>query len=334
MPLTQAAIHHLQRKSAGDAVQCQTRDALNNTEDAVVSLFSQLRQSFQRSANRQYGLFDPEMGDNPLPGWLKSLQSETLGFLSFSQHIARHFAEQLKHYADPLDAYLLIAEEELIDEKNLYIFWLEHCDALRIDSELDVDTVSFIDSSKIQYALKLNFNQWQIENWQQYLCLYLSRGNKDLAHSFSRAVGFVSHVDLKEQTEQFLQVVDEYSKQLPDEKSKSFKHQLVDYCIEQDQRGEPINLQNLSQTLDEKDPEAFAGFAKEKLKTERDELYTHRASIKKFVRFYGREKDLSISFSSDMMGENVIYDADNGELILKKIPKSLQQQLSKYLKDL
>ena len=44
------------------------------------------------------------------------------------------------------------------------------------------------------------------------------------------------------------------------------------------------------------------------------------------------EKDLSISFSSDMMGDNVVFDLEKGEITLKTIPKSLQQQLAKYIK--
>ena len=63
----------------------------------------------------------------------------------------------------------------------------------------------------------------------------------------------------------------------------------------------------------------------------KEEIYAHRNSLNKICPLLPPEKELSISFSSDMMGGNVVFDPQSGELSLKTIPKSLQQQLAKYL---
>jgi len=332
MSIKNCIIHSLSRTEDGGKIKQELRDSELAAEGPVVSLFTQLRQNFQRSAQRQYGMFDPEQGDNPLPGWLKQLQTESMTFTSVTKQITQHLKSKLEEVNDGFATHLLYVCEELLDESHLYLFWLNHQQAHYIDSTLEVENLEFIDSSKLSYVLKLDFNQWQIENWQQYLTLRTARGDKNLSHAFTQCCGFISSVNLQQQTDEFLGIVDQFTQSLEPKESNACKHKIVDYCVEQDMQGNPINLSQLSQELDSSKPELFSEFVKDKQAQPKEEIYTHRNSMKKFVRFYGREKDLSISFSSDMMGENVIFDAESGELTLKVVPKSLQQQLAKYLK--
>jgi nucleoid-associated protein len=57
------------------------------------------------------------------------------------------------------------------------------------------------------------------------------------------------------------------------------------------------------------------------------EMYTDRSSLKRYVRYFGRDKNMSISFSADMFGQEIVYDEVAGTLTIKQIPKSLKQQL-------
>jgi len=318
-------------------IELNFRNEENSNEGSSVSLFTQLKQSLQRSASRQYGQFDPEQSDNPLPSWLDKFNKQELGFLSVSKKIAEQLklilAEQDSSASlEPFSAHLLFVIEELMEHQYLYLFWINHSDAQQIDSYLNVENLSFIDSSKINYVLKLDFSQWAIKDWQQYLTIQTSRGNKNLAHAFTKFTGFVSGVNLQQQTDEFLQIVDQYTHSLSKEESNPTKNAIVDYCVDQDMQGNPINFESLSQVLDEQDPTKFSNFISENQQSPQKEIYAHRSSLKKYVRFYGREKDLSISFSSDRMGDNIVFDQKSGSLTFKQVPKSLQAQLAKYLK--
>lgn len=332
MSIKNCIIHSLKRTQEGGEISVKTRDAENTPEGPIVSLFTQLRQSFQRSATRQYGLFDPEQGDNPLPGWLKQLESESMAFTTVTKNLTEHLKSKLEEVKEGFNAHILYVVEELLEESHLYIFWVNHAEAQFVDSDLDVDHLEYVEATKMNYVLKLDFNQWKVENWQQYISVITSRGSKDIGHAFLQFTGFVSSVNLQQQTDEFLTIVDEYAQTLSGEESKQYKNKIVDYCVEQDMQGNAVNINNLSEELNSKDPEHFANFVKDKQEEPKEEIYAHRNSLKKFVRFYGREKDLSISFSSDMMGENVIFDPESGELTLKMVPKSLKQQIAKYLK--
>lgn len=332
MSIKHCIVHRLNRHSPKEKVSLNTRNKENPNQDAIVSLFTQLKQSLQRSATRQYGLFDVNQTDNPIPGWLAKLQDGELGFVSASQKIAEQLQLVLSDTIEPFSADLLFVIEELMDHQYLYIFWVNHSDAQRITNHLEVEDLSFVDGSKVHYVAKLDFSQWAIKDWQQYLTLQTSRGNREIAHAFTRLIGFVSGVNLQQQTDEFLNIVDQYAQTLDGEQSNPTKNAIVNYCVDQDMQGNPINFESLSQTLDENAPDKFSQFVNDKQEKPQKEIYAHRSSLKKYVRFYGREKDLSISFSSDRMDENIIYDANAGSLTFKQVPKSLQAQLAKYLK--
>jgi nucleoid-associated protein len=331
MSIKHCIIHSLKRSQESGDISLNLRESENTPEGPIVSLFTQMRQSYQRSAVRQYGLFDPEQSDNPVPAWLKQMQSESMGFATVTKKMTEHFKAKLEEITEPFDAHLLFVVEELLEESHFYIYWINHTEAQYIDGDLDINNLQFIEANKMNFVLKLDFNQWQVENWQQYLSVITSRGSKDLAQAFLQFCGFVSSVNLQQQTNEFLSIVDEYAQTLTLDESKQYKNKVVDYCVEQDMQGNAVNIENLSEELNSQQPEHFSNFVKEKQEEPKNEIYAHRNSLKKFVRFYGREKDLSISFSSDMMGDNVIFNPESGELTLKAIPKSLQQQLAKYL---
>lgn len=331
MTIKHCIIHSLSRSQDKGEIKHQLRETENIPEGSIVSLFTQLRQNFQRSAQRQYGLFDPAQTDNPLPGWLKQLNNESMSFTKVSQQLTKHLKSALDSAEEAFDAHLVYVIEALFEETHLYVFWVNHSQAHYIDKELDVESLDFIDASKLAYCFKLDFNQWQIENWQQYLSVIVGRGNKELSQAFLQFIGFIASVNLQQQTHEFLEIVAAYTEQMPVEDSKRCKNQVVDFCVEQDMRGNPVNIRQLSEQLDAAEPERFSDFVRQNQQTPQEEIYAHRSSLKKFVRFYGREKDLSISFSSDMMGDNVLFNPTTGELVFKTVPKPLLQQIAQYL---
>jgi len=332
MSIKHCIIHGLKSSANNQTVELHLREEELAPEDAVVSLFTQLKQSLQRSATRQYGLFDPEQTDNPMPSWLAKFEKEELGFVSATGRIMEQLKLVLADFDEPLPAHVLFVVEELMEHQYLYLFWVNHSEAQYIDSQLDVENLNYINSGKMSYVLKLDFSQWAIKDWQQYLTMQTSRGNANLSHAFMRFSGFISGVNLQQQTSEFLEIVDQYTETLDKEESNPTKNAIVNYCVEQDMRGNPINFDSLSQVLNESEPNKFSSFVSDNQESPVEEIYAHRNSLKKYVRFYGREKDLSISFSSDRMEDNIVFNPENGSLTFKQVPKSLQAQLANYLK--
>ena len=63
------------------------------------------------------------------------------------------------------------------------------------------------------------------------------------------------------------------------------------------------------------------------------ELMVDRRSLRRYVKFAGREKDLAISFNSYQLNKRVQYDADTDTLSINGLPKALRNQLLGHLKE-
>jgi nucleoid-associated protein len=57
-----------------------------------------------------------------------------------------------------------------------------------------------------------------------------------------------------------------------------------------------------------------------------------RRSLRRYVKFAGREKDLAISFSSYQLDERVRYDVEGDTLHISGIPAALRKQLLGHIK--
>jgi nucleoid-associated protein len=328
MTLKYSIIHKLERSAPGGDVSCDVREQENSSSGSIHSLFEQLKQSFQRSSQKLYGHFDTSLPDNPLPAWIKEQQQGKSSFVSISQRVLQHFQQQLENTEDAFNAHFIMALDNVMEQDLLYLFWIPHVDATHINTDLDVANTLYIDPNKLQYGAKVYINEWLEQDSPKYLSLLTSRGNKAFSEAFTTMVGFTTGVDLVEDTSEFLGIVDQYTKSLPEEKASDYKHQVLEYCVEQDKQGFPVVFEDISSQLDEKEPEGFANFITEKQQSPRTEIYTDRSSLKRYVRFFGRDKNMSISFSADQFGEDILFDEQTGVLTLKNIPKSLRQQLS------
>jgi len=91
-----------------------------------------------------------------------------------------------------------------------------------------------------------------------------------------------------------------------------------------------VVIADLSELLSPDQPKAFSNFVEQSSSEEQAGLHLHRSSLKNYVRFSGRDKYMSISFSSRLFGDNVVFDANSGELTLKKVPKSLRNQIRRH----
>jgi nucleoid-associated protein len=330
MPLTHCILHKLERPVPGADIVIKLRDEDNSCTDGTFSLFEQLKHSMMRSSQKEYGHFDSQKSDLLLPGLLRDQQQGGSSFTSLTQAITKQLKLVLDNFDDAFSAQLLFAIERVMEQNFFYILWFDHVEACHINNQQEVEFCQYIDTNKVPYALKVHLNDWLDEESPKYLTLLSARGNKTLSEAFTEVSGFSTGIDLVEETKQFLDIVDQYAETLPEEKVRETKSKILDYCVDQDRIGAPVVFEDLSQQVNEQAPNEFSQFVAEKQPQPKTEFHTDRASLKRYIRFFGRDKDMSISFSSDLFGEDIEYNEHTGTLVIKKIPKSLRQQLSRY----
>jgi len=331
MSLKHCIIHKIERTQPAGQVSCEIRDIDNPATGSVVSVFEQAKQCYQRSGQKQFGHFDKTKGDNPLSQWLKDQQQGKSDFNSLSKRIAEHLKTSLENTDEPFSMHLMLAIDVVMEQEFFYIFWLEHSEANQITGDMDVLPTAYLNTSRIPFAVKVYLHEWLEEDSLKYLSLLVSRGNKNLSDAFTDFSAFSQGVDLAEQTNEFLDVVDQFADTLPEDKMNEYKAKVINYCVEQDKTGEPVCLQDLSHQVNENAPREFSSFVQEQNPEQHEEFHTDRGSLKRYIRFSGRDNAMSISFSADKFGQDVTFNPQTGELTIKQVPKSLKQQLSKYL---
>src|SRR5690606_34617421 len=174
-------------------------------------------------------------------------------------------------------------------------------------------------------------------NSSTYLTLMRARGDKDIAEAFSQFIAFTDKYDIKQETAEFLSVVDQFSETLDEPTAKITRAKVVDYWLEQNNAGKTVAIADLSQTLAQEvkgyEPERFVRYVETNKPEIKPEFIPHAGQIRSYVRISGRNDSLSMSFASECLGREIEYDPDNDILTIKNLPSSLKARLLKHLKN-
>lgn len=331
MAVNNTITHYI--SSAGDApsTRLNLRQEVYPLSGQVEDLFRQLKQAFTGKGGKAYGRFSREFGEHPLAQWLDEFIAEKMSFTSFTQKAMSHLQGCIEQFAVPIDGHILFFTESLADCELFYIFIVDHCEGLYIDSNLDMADALYLDTGKVSFGVKANLTAWKDDPEDDYLSIMRFRGDKQLNEALWHFIGFTDEADISADTAEFLEIVDAYSDEVPEEEVQAYRTKIVDYCLDQDKSGEKVSIDELSRHIDESAPTQFAQFVAQKQDNLKTEIIPDRTQLRQFIRISGRNEQLSISFSSDCLGDSIIYDQNTDSLTLTNIPQSLKVRMLKHL---
>lgn len=298
-------------------------------DDRAESLLQNCKRYFIQRTSKRYGCFSDDIGENPIPALLRQYLDDQIPFKRFAEKLVARFVELLNDSAVAFHGHLLVAEDGG-EQREIYVVHLQLQSAFSINEQLQITETEYADISKLGFVGRIQINPWRDESTNNYLAVSRHRGEKGLQDIVEHWLGFTTTVDTTADTQEFMNVVEAYANELPEDAGQETKNKVVEYCMDQDQQGEQVLYSDLSAYLNDDEPGAFAEFAQRNLEHEREGFIPDKSRLKKLVRFNGRDKDLSISFSSAQLGKDVVYNRETGELVFKRIPKSLLQQLSDH----
>lgn len=307
-----------------------------NDDDAHLTLFDSLKAVFHTHPRRQFGVFDADSdADNPasvFAGAAGDYRSQTIDADALGLKLALKIQAGMSSGEKSHPWYLWLICDQSGEGRVVYLFLFKHDDVHHITAQQTVTTGRTIQPNRLQYAVKLSVSEWQGGQSKTYLS-YLAPKNKDpVTLVWNELIGFSEGADRSTQTEEFLTAVERYAEKLPPEQEQEYRTRVVNYCLDQDRAGEPVEIQALSRHVDEAAPEALMNFYTEHYEEPTTPLYADRKQLKRYTRFFGRDNDLSIGFSTLMLGRDIIYDESSGTLTIRVIPKSLKSQLARHVK--
>jgi nucleoid-associated protein len=349
MPVTHFITHQITKAGPQDGTQLLLSDTLPTVDDYTHKVMSQLRSIFISRAGKRYGRFNPDAPQIKALtlDWLNDKQS----FISFTQTLAKYFASHLDNSPLEMNGYIAVIVEEIADGERLYIYHLREKTNVAFNNKMELTETKFIDFSNTGFALCINTGVLKADEQEKYLSYSYGRGEKALQNSFSEFIGFTDTINVEQETQEFLQIVNEYTKSLSDADANETRAKVVEYCMEQDKYGAPVEFKAISQEIDERDPEKFEKFIVEKREQARstniaeegaeqgaenystvsaevrNEFIPDRKSLKNYVRFSGKNKDVTLSFSAAALGGDIQFNAGNNTLVIANLPARLLKQL-------
>ncbi|GAA5316614.1 MAG: hypothetical protein AseanaTS_18180 [Candidatus Pelagadaptatus aseana] len=332
MPITECVVHELSRANSETPIKLSCPDESLSITGGLQELVGELKQAYVGKAGKQYGAFDQDLSVSVVSQWLRECLEQKMAFTSFAKRASEHFKSLLENSDVVMDGHLLYVIEELADGLVFSVFFVRHNEGYFINHDLGLDISRFLDVKGVMLGGRVAVSEWQSEQGGSgYLSVLRARGDKDFTDLFWQWLGFSDQRDIAAETNQFLQAVTQYSETLDEDAGQQCRHAVIDYCLEQDKRGEPVVIRDLSRQLNEDQPEKFERFIASETPEPVVDLIPERRQIKQFLRISGRNDRLSMSFDVECLGDSIVYDQGSDSLTVKNLPAPLKLKLMKYL---
>ena len=346
MAITSLIFHRITRWQEEQPAELRLVETASELTADHEGLFGQLKKIFQFKAGKFHGHFDEDYSAAPFQNWLKEHLDGKISFEKLTHLYMTQFKELVDKTSEAFEASILFLLEERADGPRCYIFALDTSAGLKLDNALHLDTVDFLNTTKLDLAIRIDLDDWQHgnslsdtsseiqDNNAPYLCMIRSRAKAKIGEAFTQAVGFKSTVDTAKETESLMQVLAGYTKQSEPKEAAEIRQKAYDFCVEQQQMGEAVPLNELSGFLDENSPTRFSEFAEQQVDIgEKKSLRPDTRKLKHLVRISGKGNGLSLSFSSDLMQQTILFDEQSDTLTITSIPKSLKKQIIEHIKE-
>jgi len=296
------------------------------------SLVDALKNGFLSRLSREHGCFAAEGEPAPLPRELQAFADRQLDFLELSSRLMAQWKGLLDQQPQEIDADVIFILEAQAGRQVFYLLVAGYKTAFHINKEQVIESTRYLDLGSSLFGIKVDMQEWLNAGHYVYLTLVSPQGGRKLADAFLALVGFTRGLDKRHSTDTFLAGVEAYSRQMDEqEQVESFRSQVVDYCADQELRDAPVDLHELSRSVDGLDGERFSSFMADYMPEDDSALMLDRRSLRRFVKFAGRERDLAISFSSSQLNSRVHYDPDKDRLSIDGVPRALREQLLRHL---
>ncbi|BCE02280.1 nucleoid-associated protein [Marinicellulosiphila megalodicopiae] len=331
MTIEHAVLTEFSREESAGTLKLGEAFVQDTSNDSINELFNTFKLSYLKRSSKTYGHFAAE--DHVFAQLINRFNGKQISLDDVNTEIGSMLKTFFEDTQDSFEFKLLLTHEILEDQENLYLLFLANKSVEYFDEQLNVQSIEVIDFSKLPFGLKIDLELFA-KNDTKYMSVLNTRGNKELSEAFMNFTGFVEGIDVKAQTEEFLKIVDSFSKEMPKDEVSEYRNTVVDYCMEQDSLGEEISIKEIGAQLKElpfEPSEDFSAFVARQQQKPQDHIVPHRASLKRYVRFFGRDKKMSISFDSDRFGQDIQYDEQNQSLTINELPQSLQKQIKQYL---
>lgn len=332
MPIRHCIVHLIDKKPDGNPAVLHARDTELAESAAIENMLGDLNESYNAKQGKAWGFFHATTGAHPFSGWLKEYVDGETDFTTFSRKSVEHLQMLMEESNLSTGGHVLFAHYQQGMTDYLGIALLHHSEGVAVTDELDVTPSRHLDLSQLHLAARINISEWQNNKQsKQYISFIKGKNGKKVSDYFRDFIGCQEGIDGPGETRTLLKAFSDFveSEDLPNESAREKTMTMVEYASSQSKLGEPMNLEELSELIDEDRPKAFYDHIRSKDYGLSPEIPADKRTMNMFRRFTGRAEGLSISFEAHLLGDKIKYDEVAGTLTLSSIPTVLLDQIKR-----
>ena len=328
MTIKQIIVHKLDRAPEADNLQTIPADHSLETTPSLELVLDDLLQTYNKKQDKCYAQFS-DLSEDSFPGQLSQYLDEHTDFTSLTRNTLERIACQLDEAGALGAGYVLFADYQQGLTRYMLLCMLTSQNSITVTDDLDIQETSYLDTSRMSLACRLNITEWQ-NNPQagRYLSFLRPKGGKRLSTVFQEAIGCSETSSSKDEANTLVQAVNEYCKEEPSSENRTIvKRQVYDYCQNKLEDGDSLSMEELTDYLSEAGPDEFAKFVNTRDYDMSTPMSPEKRVLTKLVRYTGRSKGLSLSFDAELLGGQIRYDETSDQLIITGVPDKLKEQL-------
>ncbi|MFK5984339.1 MAG: nucleoid-associated protein [Pseudomonadota bacterium] len=347
MKLIKLIVHAIDKTPDAGAARLNLCQQEMQDNENLVTFISDLNSNFNSKSAKTHGAFstnphDPEQQqseqqDNPiLNHMLSDYMKGNLPFVDFSHKSMDFLKTLMDRNGKTKGGYVVFAHYQLFATDFLFVVILHNQSALLIDEKLQLNQTEYLDTSSLYLAARIDLSEWQEpvessveQHKNRYIAMIIARDGKKINDYFKEFIGFEETVDAKKETSQLLDALTGFchQSQAEPEVTEELKKKAVEYCSQQAEAGENVQLKDFSSYVSEMAEEDFYRYLQNEKVEIQEEITPDRGLLRKFNKLSGRSGNLSISFPASLLNQSVFYDTESDTLTINNPPKSLREQL-------
>ncbi|NOR69014.1 MAG: hypothetical protein GQ532_04860 [Methylomarinum sp.] len=326
MNINHIIVHSIEKEQHQTAITLHLRTEELQVDDKVVSLLEGVRSVYTNKTGKAFGM----LGINrSFSRELKKFQQDEIEFIEFTNVAMNELKGHMAQEPLATGGYLLFSDFNNNGKHYFMVIMLKSKDGLSFDDELKLMDAHHLELDKLHFAARVDVDSWLSDAGENNVSFVKGRASSAVTTYFKEFLGVEEFSESAKTTQTLVTAVINYCRQeleLDNEATESYKITVHDYCKSKHANEEPIFLDELSRFLDEETPSAFMEYAQEKYEIP-NEFQVDIGKLRKFLRYAGYDKDVRISFTSEIFGTRVKYDSETDVLTIKQPPNSLKKQL-------
>lgn len=327
-------VHSIEKSQHQDQedIVINLRDGELSLDDRVKSLLEGVSKVYTNKTGKAFGklgqarFFSRE---------LKRMYDSEVDFIEFTSIAMNELKGHLAAQPLATGGYLIFVDFENRGTQYFMVVMLKSKEGLSFDDELELMDANHLELDKLHFAARVDVDAWQEDVGWNYVSFVKGRASTSVTVYFKEFLGIEEFSESVKTTQKLITAVTNYYRQelgLDSNDVEEYKKTVHDYCSTKHENEEPIFLDELSRFLDEENPTKFMEYAQESYEIP-NEFQVDKSKLRKFLRYSGKDKGVSISFTSEVFGSRVKYDPEEDILTINQIPATLKKQLVAELRN-